>query len=237
MKRLTLVFGAALIFVAGSFSVGQYAVNPQIDQRVGPIYPPNPSYNFYSHGADSDPFQFNWASGRWDYVPIPYDNNESWRTHVPQQPYVWNPNRPEFSVVQNPGLTPGAVPANQPVNPGQNPSIDDSGLWKPPTTQPEPQVGTQIVQFSGRIMGIRAIALHGAPYPHLFLRLHNANGASGTVDAGEKLEFPDVASASDLQVCATGKLGTVDGNLVLFADSVKFGSHPCDVKRQGGNQK
>jgi hypothetical protein len=80
------------------------------------------------------------------------------------------------------------------------------------------------------------MSLEGAPYPHLFLRLHNANGANGTVDVGEKLEFPEIASASDLQVTVTGKLGTVDGNLVLFADSVKFGSHGCDVNRHGGNQ-
>jgi hypothetical protein len=236
MNRNFWVGGAAVVLLAGSFSVGQFAVNPQVNEQVGPIYPPNPQYNFYSHGGDGDPFQFNWASGHWDYVPIPWNNERPWMTHVPQQPYVWNPNRPEYTVVQNPGQPGvGAVPANQPVNPQQY-APDDTGLWNPPTTRPDDHVGTQIVQFTGRIVGIKAMSLGGVPYPHLFLRLRNANGANGTVDAGEKLEFPDVASPDDLQVCVTGKLGTVDANLVLFADSVKFGSHDCEVKRQGGNQ-
>lgn len=174
MKRLVFT-GVALVLLAISFSaskysLGQFAVNPQIDQRVGPIYPPNPSYNFYSHGGDSDPFQFNWASGRWDYVPVPYNNDRPWLNHVPQQPYVWNPNLPQYSVVQNSGgLTPGAVPANQGFNQPAPPSAtppaaappDDKGLWNPPTSQPSEQTGTQIVKFSGRIMGVRAMSITG----------------------------------------------------------------------------
>jgi hypothetical protein len=240
MKRLLLLGGVVAVLVGVSVlpsrdSRGQFQVNPQVDQRVGPIYPPNPSYNFYSHGGDADPFQFNWYSGRWDYVPIPWNNDRPWLTHPAQQPYVWNPNLPQYSVVNNSGggLTPGAVPANQPVPPSQNPP-DDTGLWNPPTSRPAEQMGTQTVEFSGRIVGIRAIMIEGTPYPHLLLRLNSKSGANGTVDAGEKLEFPPAASPTDLDIDVQGKLGTIDGNLVLFGDKICFGSHMCEMVRHGG---
>jgi hypothetical protein len=43
-------------------------------QRVGPVYPQNKSNNNYGSAQSGyDPFRFNWSTGRWDYVPIPYD--------------------------------------------------------------------------------------------------------------------------------------------------------------------
>jgi hypothetical protein len=41
-------------------------------QRVGPVYPENKS-EIRSTPSGYDPFIFNWSSGRWEYVPIPYD--------------------------------------------------------------------------------------------------------------------------------------------------------------------
>lgn len=226
MKRPAIIFALIAAFV--SLSHGQWQQNPQVQTQTGPIYPPNPSYNFYSRSADSSPFQFDWASGHWDYLPIPYDSG--WRPSPPQSPYVWNGNRPEYTAVQNsPGV--GSVEISQRPAPSQNPT-DDTGLWTPPTTRPEPTGTVQIVKFSGRIIGIKAMSMMGVKNPHLFLRLVCANGAKGTIDAGEQLEFPQISSPTDLDVTVTGKLGWLDGNLVLFADSITFGSHPMDVKRE-----
>jgi hypothetical protein len=92
------------------------------------------------------------------------------------------------------------------------------------------------VKFSGQLECIRAMALEGVEYPHLFMRLHNASGANGTVDAGERLDLPPIQSGTDLQLTVMGKLGVVDGSLVLFADKIGFGSHWVDVTRRGSEQ-
>jgi len=44
--------------------------------RVGPIYPEKPSQVASPGQAQSgyDPFQLNWQTGRYEYVPIPYEN-------------------------------------------------------------------------------------------------------------------------------------------------------------------
>jgi hypothetical protein len=233
MKRLIFLLGSALLLLV-SFAIGQFQVQPQIDQRTGPIYPQNPSYNFHSMPANYDPYQFNWGTGHWDYVPIPYI--PAWQPTPAAQPYIynWNGNRPGSGVDQSQSPGVGSVPVSpNPAN--SNGQADDSALWNPPTTQPEELVGPKVVTFQGRIVGIRAVELAGAPYPHLLLRLHSSNGAKGTVDVGERLQLPELSSGSDFQITVTGKLGVVDGSLVIFADNVNFGSHAVDVKRQGGS--
>jgi hypothetical protein len=44
---------------------------------------------------------------------------------------------------------------------------------------------------------------------------------------------PTIQSGTDLQLRVMGKLGLVDGGLVLFADKIGFGSHWVDVTRHG----
>jgi hypothetical protein len=63
--------GALIAFVTlipPSWILAQY--------RVGPVYPEKPYPGATPNQAQSgyDPFQLNWRTGRYDYVPIPYDN-------------------------------------------------------------------------------------------------------------------------------------------------------------------
>jgi hypothetical protein len=59
-----------LILSAVSFCV--IASNAPAQDRVGPVYPENKS-NVRSTPSGYDPFIFDWSSGHWNYVPIPYD--------------------------------------------------------------------------------------------------------------------------------------------------------------------
>ena len=72
MKRFTI---PALLTLSawGAVCVAQFPVPTEVDQRVSPVYPRKQPYAFRSTGPNYDPFQFNWYTGRWDYVPIPYD--------------------------------------------------------------------------------------------------------------------------------------------------------------------
>src|SRR5690349_7223780 len=117
MKRFIFLLSATLICSLTVFAVAQWQVQPQIDPRVGPIYPVNPSFNFYSR-QNNDPFQFNWASGRWDYVPFP-DGGSSGRPYQYSPPPYrpnWNENTPYVfgtPMPQNPlpqsGTSPNAI--------------------------------------------------------------------------------------------------------------------------------
>ncbi len=235
--RLVIVLVLSAVAGLASLSVGQWQQQPQVDQRTGPIYPPNPAYDFHSRRGNYDPFQFNWYSGQWDYFPVPFSSGEA--SNEGQPPYVynnmlqnWNGNLPEYAPVQtSPGV--GSVPAPPPESEQQ--PIGDLGLWGP-TSRPEVQVGTQEVKFCGKLTSMRTIDLMGVAHPQLLLRLVSAKGAKGTVDAGDNLQLPPLHDLSDLQITATGKLGMVDGNLVLFADKLEFGNTTVDVKREATTQ-
>ncbi|MGA3067922.1 MAG: hypothetical protein ABSF29_13850 [Tepidisphaeraceae bacterium] len=218
--RLSIVF----VLAATTLSLAQWQQNPQISTQTGPIYPPNPSYNFSSR-ANSDPFQFNWYSGQWNYVPIPYNTGEA--VQHPQAPYVynWNGNMPDYSVVKS---SPPPIAANP------QPPVADKNLWDTPAPESSESVGTQILKFQGRIIAVQAIELSGCPYPHILLRMLSPKGGKGTVDVGEKLVLPEINNTADLQVTAIGKLGMIDGNLVLFADNVAFGNQQAEINRHGG---
>jgi hypothetical protein len=244
MKRFISIFCVAVLGGLTVFAFGQWQVQPQIDPRVGPIYPANPSFNFHS-ASNYDPFQFNWGTGRWDYVPVPYDSgSDSGRPYQysppPVRPYWNEPGSPVFGSApsQNPappsGVSPGAISnAVPPNNPAPTP--DDSQLWTTPATQPEKAAVPQIVKFEGRIMAIKAVELAGEPTPHLLIRLRSNAGAMGTVDAGQRLAFPDAAFDPSVKgyITVTGQLGMLDGHLLLFADQITFGSQIVTVGRSG----
>jgi hypothetical protein len=243
MKRLISLLSVALLGGLTVLAFGQWQVQPQIDPRVGPIYPVNPSYNFYSN-QNNDPFQFNWASGRWDYVPFPEGSSS-------ERPYQYSP--PPYRPYEN-GIGPyvfGTPPAS-PTPPSGNsrgaisnavspnhpaPSPDDTQFWSTPSTQPEKAAAPQIVKFEGRIMGIKAVSLEGEFSPHLLIRLKNKAGATGTIDAGQCLKFPDNAFDPAVKgyITVTGQLGMLDGHLLLFADQIAFGSQTVVIERRGGN--
>jgi hypothetical protein len=226
MKRLLALFGLVFLGSLTVFAFGQWQVQPQIDPRVGPIYPVNPSYNFNSR-SNYDPFQFNWASGRWDYMPFPGGSSSGSSTGPHNQsPYIYSPPQPA-----NP--PPAAAPA-PPSNPTP-PTPDDSEFWSAPTTQPQKVVAPRIVQFEGRIIAVKAVDFAGEPYPHLLLRLRNNAGANGTIDAGQRLELPDTAFDPSVKgyVTATGQLGVLDGRMLLFANQVTFGSKTIAIERPG----
>jgi len=235
---LSLFSALALLAGLTLFARGQWQKQAQIDPRVGPIYPVNPSFNFHST-SNYDPYQFNWASGRWDYVPVP--DQPSFRS-PPEQPAPYRP----YADQQGQWIY-GAPPSVNPVPANSSPSSaipqtlppvpkpDDSDLWSGPTTRPGPTVAPQIVKFEGRICAIKAVNLAGESNPHLLLRLRNDAGATGTIDAGQRLMFPDTAfdPSSKGKITVTGQLGILDGHLLLFADQIAFGSKTVTIERRG----
>jgi hypothetical protein len=239
MKIWNITAGVALL-LAASFSLAQWQQQPQVDTRVGPIYPENPSYNFHST-SNYSPYQFNWYTGHWDYVPVPYDSGWSPARAGSEPPYIYTPP-PQPSPYSTPsapapGITSpsGIASAVQPPRIANGP-LDDSGLWNPPATQPSEIIGPKEASFTGRIIGMRTVDLAGEPYPHILLRLRSDKGGMGTVDVADRLDLPEIRAAEDFKVTVTGKLGVIDGNLVLFADKVSFGSHQMNIKRPGTTQ-
>ncbi len=239
MKRWISLSVMALIVGLTVLARGQWQAQTQVDPRVGPIYPVNPAYNFYSQ-SNYNPFQFNWATGQWDYVPIPYESSSQWAKEpapppgpVPYLPYGGDQQNhlnygPPHTVSPEP-------PSGNPRGKLLPPKPDDSDLWSGPTTRPAQTVAPRIVKFEGRIVAIKAVDLAGEPNPHLLLRLRNDAGATGTVDAGLRLAFPDSAfdPSAKGHVLATGQLGVLDGALVLFADQIALGSHTVTIDRPG----
>ena len=76
--------------------------------RVGPVYPENPQG---SPPASYNPFQLNWTSGRFDYVPVPYDLEDS------SDPYRFNAFSGRWDYV--PSLGPAIAPSEAPPQPVQ----------------------------------------------------------------------------------------------------------------------
>lgn len=111
---------------------------------------------------------------------------------------------------------------------------DDSQLWAVPTTQPQ-KTAPRIVKFEGRIVAIKAVKFMGEANPHLLLRLLDKAGVTGTIDAGQRLAFPDAAFDPAVKgyVTVTGQLGVLDGHLLLFADQIAFGSQLVVIERRG----
>jgi hypothetical protein len=216
-----------------SLSLGQFQQQPETSTQTGPIYPPNPSYNFYSRHVNDDPFQFNWYSGQWEYWPVPYSTGQTSNLHM--SPYVynnWNSNMPDYTPVQG-GPGAGSAPVQQAAPPGVQsgqPSTPPEPP-PPPSTQPDIRVGTQTVRFTGKLISMRSVALMGVSEPHVLIKLLSAKGAKGTVDVGPNLDIPNLQDMSELQITATGKLGIVDGNLVLFADTLQFGNKKVVIDR------
>src|SRR5437868_6947139 len=68
MRWQTLASALALLLGVNAVTFAQY--------RVGPVYPEKPNQVAAPNQAQSgyDPFQLNWRTGRFEYVPIPYDN-------------------------------------------------------------------------------------------------------------------------------------------------------------------
>jgi hypothetical protein len=229
LLALTMLAGLAVLAHA------QWQAQPQIDSRFGPIYPVNPAYNFHS-ASNYDPFQFNWASGRWDYVPIPNQTSQNPAQPapppgpVPYMPYGWTQQSHQ-------SLTPAHTVEPKPSDetPPAKPTPDDSEFWAAPTTRPQPKIVPHIVKFEGRVIAIKAIDLAGEPTPHLILRVRNDAGALGTVDVGQRLAFPDSAFAPESKghISVSGQLGILDGHLLLFANQITFGSQTITVDRPG----
>jgi hypothetical protein len=236
MKQWILLWGTTAIVGLTVLAEGQWQVQPQLDTRTGPIYPTNPSYNFHS-SSNYDPFQFNWGSGRFDYVPIPYDNATGGGAEPapPPVPYgVWAAQQSPWNTGSSPAANfgpPGAIPPGNPPAP----KPDDTELWSGPTTRPDTGAPAKIVKFEGRVVAIKAMSLAGEATPHLLLRLRSDSGAMGTVDAGQRLAIPDGAfdAKTKGEVTATGQLGMIDGHLILFADQIGFGSQTVDIERRG----
>jgi hypothetical protein len=231
MKRWISLSGLALLAGLTVFAHAQWQAQPQIDTRTGPIYPVNPSYNFYSR-SNYNPFQFNWGSGRWDYVSIPDQSSQSSQEPAPAAGAA--PYMPYGGGPQNHW---NEAPAHTVTPPGNSsaPTPNDSDLWSTPTTRPDENIAPQIVKFEGRIVGIKAVDFEGEPTPHLLLRLRTDAGATGTIDVGQRIRFPDATfdTPTKGRVSVTGQLGVLDGHLLLFADQIAFGSETVNIDRPG----
>ena len=250
MRRQPLYIGI-LILIASLRCPAQWSTQQPVDTRVEPIYPSKP-YSFRTTGPNYDPYQFNWATGQWIYVPIPYAPEAAGTAYNPYRynaftgrwDYIPIPSQPGVGPVNNSALSappPPPPPANmQPVRPPSPPprAAGDEALWAP-TTLPSVQIAKPITMtFDGKIIGERAVDLFGDGRPHLLLRLRRADGASGTVDVGERLDLPEASTPAgkDMTVTATGNLGEIDGTPVLFANQVKIGNVTRQINRGAATQ-
>jgi len=215
---------AALLFATAPACFAQESTQQPVDTRVEPIYPRKP-YSFRTTGSNYDPYQFNWATGRWDYVPIPYASQTPgpnyspyvFNTYTGHWDYVPLPS-PSQSNAQSTVIAPPPAPPSSATTPplsgssainAESPAgmllgaaapapTDDSPLWVRPTTRPAPELALRprTLTFQGRIVSQRAVILTGDATPHLLLRLRNSDGASGTVDVGSQLDLPELNSNS-----------------------------------------
>ena len=101
-------------------------------QRIGPVYPENQSDIHSWSSSGYDPFHFNWMTGRWDYVPIPYDTRSgpfafNWHSgRWDYAPAYIEPND-SYSARQPERARPeGAGPAVATVPPRPIPSLDQA---------------------------------------------------------------------------------------------------------------
>jgi hypothetical protein len=247
MRGFAVMAGSLTMLTLGALAFAQWQEVPQNDQRVGPVYPRKP-YSFEQGNSSNYPYRFDWSRGAWS--PVPYGTGAPGGGY--QYTYVngtWQyapvaPNTPmTSSYVPNPSANGGAPNANAPstaspsasASPSANASAsqtpDDTSLWMDPTTLPASTQPT--VQFSGRIFNIKAVELDGEQSPHILLRLHNVNGAKGTVDVGERLEIPQTPSSvlTDGQITVIGEMGDINGSPVLFANQVVFGRTTVTIDR------
>lgn len=241
MRNQIILSIVILPLVLLTAAMAQWQVNPQTQQRNEPVYPNKP-YSFQSAPPGYDPFQFNWYSGRWDYVPIPYGS-------VGQSPYQLNQNNGQWNYVPQPAPpAPAAPQSSAPGAPNDGvirtppPAItppmristtqpDDSKLWALPATQPTEHSARQ-VNFQGRLIGIRTINLRGSAQPELLLRLRDRNGKTATVAIGQRLYIPNSYPVSDgLQIAGAGKAGDIDSSPVIFADQLSINSKPTTIER------
>ncbi len=56
--------------------------------QIGPVYPEKPDY--YNTNPNYNPFRYNSFSGRYDYVPIPYDRDRSGGPNYDPYRFNWH---------------------------------------------------------------------------------------------------------------------------------------------------
>jgi hypothetical protein len=265
MKKFVVVGVTTMVVLAG-ICFGQYQVQTQVQTQVGPNYPPSPQPYSFRSAHSGDPFQFNWATGRWDYVPIA-DKSNNYAGSGYSGPYQFNWTTGQWNYTGTnpvPGSTPssiippapGAVPAvpvlpvvppvqpsqpnntptpsataTQPTTAGGIQNPDDSVFWAMPTTRPQPEQSEGTATFTGQIVGMRAVMLLDDAHPHLLIRLRRDDGATGTVDVGEKLSMADFPPNQTITV--HGHLGAIDGHAVFFAGEIDSGNRTIIVDRSG----
>jgi hypothetical protein len=249
MKLPLLKLGTFILLACGVCSA-QWSTEQPVDTRVEPIYPRSP-YSFRTTSSNYNPYQFNWATGQWIYVPIPYAPEAAGSSYnpyrfnaytgrwdylpIPAQPGVGPVNR---SALAAPPPPPPPDYGQPPPPPAAPPPMDDTSLWTP-TTLPSVQIAKPIVMtFEGKVISERAVDLYGDGRPHLLVRLRRADGASGTVDVGERLDLPEseLKSGGSPTITATGNLGEIDGTPVLFANQVKMGNVTTRISRGAATQ-
>jgi len=217
INRTIVGLSVAVLTVISGITFAQFQQNPRMDMRDEPIYPRKP-YEFRSTPPGYDPFQFNWNTGRWDYAPIPYEQNGS--------PYQFNWHSGQWDYRPWPGAGTSEPPAKQDLPPAQQ--NDDSQLWERPTTQPASGDAPRERTVQGRLIGMRAVTLSGDPNPEILLRLRDTADKTTTVCVGQRLPLPD---APITNVSAKGKEGMIDGSPVLFADEITINAKSQNVDR------
>src|SRR5882757_7295670 len=89
--RLPIFASAIMLLISWLVGAG-WAQN-----RVGPIYPEKaPPYTVAPSGYD--PFQLDWATGRFNYVPIPYNPLDANRPYL----FNWHTGRWDYTPYPSP---------------------------------------------------------------------------------------------------------------------------------------
>ena len=223
MRRLGVIAVAAVLLGVVGVSLAQWQEQPQ-QGRVEPIYPSRP-YSFQTAPPNYDPFQFNWYTGQWDYVPVPYNSVQA-PPVVQYAPYSQPPFEPQWN--GTPQVSQSAIPQPNLEHP------DDSQLWlPPPTTRPAQAAPPKTERFVGRIIALRALNLMGEQRPHLILRLRSAEGKTLTADLGDRLDMAQLpmGALGGKDVAVVGRMGEINDTPVMFAKQISFGSHTIKIQR------
>ena len=142
MRRIPLLLTAAFLLGSAVPVLAQWPLNPTVSQQ--------PQSNRYAVPG-YDPFRLNWATGRFDYVPIPYAR-ESVGTRYDPYRYNWYTGRWDYEPAQPPrriaqlpfgggAVVPIAPSPYEPIHPPQQLS------WiQPAFDVPIPQDGNYLLR-------------------------------------------------------------------------------------------
>ena len=167
MRRLSLI--ALVTLISAAFARAQYRVGPVYPEKPSPVATPNQAQSGY------DPFQLNSWTGRFEYVPIPYDNEPAGTGYSPFR-FNWHsgqwdylpvkPIEPAYGRIEHEPVA--SVNVDTRLNPGQQTATGEqparSIIVPEPAAAPSPR-GKPSTQPTTSPTGPAQEAAQREPFP------------------------------------------------------------------------